>query len=212
LTYGAPATGAALDLRNEVEVKRANKYTYDTKRMASIIRSRYAEASGLDFTGLDCQLTVPNNIDNVVEKEYVIDQFTADLNYINESPGSISDSGFVIVVAEKAYDMPLDSYRVVNYLCPLTNSVQTNGLLALTTLYSKFFIYGMPFASVNINGANVVTTKTLKNKLQESFNVAWCNGNYTPYVLFRTGLGYGFPETMEFNLTERRMNIQLLQL
>jgi hypothetical protein len=198
-------------VRQETEVRTASKYEYDTDKLVKAIRMRYAESESLEFTGLDIDMVTTNNSDLAV-KETIIQNFSADLNYINANPSAIGNSGFVIVVAEKSPDMLPDTYRVANAVDPLTNKNVTNGLLSVNYLNQEFYTSGLPFAQAYVNGVLINVQKILKQKKQNQFKLLQCNGNFSAFQLYRTGLGYGKIKEAEHLQDENALRLTLLIL
>jgi hypothetical protein len=212
LTYNiAPTTGQAIDIRQETEVKTGNSYEYETDKLVSAIRMRYADTDSIEFQGLDVRMVVTNNQELTVN-ESVITQFAADITYIKTNANAVSKDGFVIVVAEKALDMPINTYKVVNYQDPLTNRLITNGLLSVSSLYSKFYVDGLPFAQAYVNGSLITCNRVLKQKKQKTLKISQCSGNVQPYSIYRTGLGYGRIKEAEHLQDENALRLTLLLL
>ena len=172
-------------------------YNYAKEKMPNREQFSFMEAQGNDFKGKDITysgacIQSDDNSDGAGSKQYIVKNFTTDLNYIENYPNQISNKGFVMVACD-------ESNNVINEIGLITGYITNNAHLSWANLHYNYWRHGRVLLEGNMNGALTSFFTAIENKIQKNVKLKICCGEeFDPTgKLIQTELGIGSVDSAE---------------
>jgi hypothetical protein len=178
-------------------------YKYLKEKMPDQEKFTWMEAKGGDFIGLPIQYIGPC-VTAGTSEEFSPGRFTADIDFIQHTPGDISKDGFVILAT--------DGTNVINDAGFITGDVKPNMPLSWANLHFYYHRYERVLLTGSMNGVSTVfyTAKRTKQQNGERFVWCMCCEDFDPMKLIRTRIGDGEVTKAEWNADIEVIEVELL--
>lgn len=188
-----------------------NKYTYKSDEIPSSEKWKAKESGSGDFKETTIYYSgacVTNKNKN--EKEYTIDDFTTDIEYVlaNTEPDNpnVEDSGFVVVSASV-----LNGKYFINSTEIISYGGQINNVFSVAHLVRDYHFYERPLSVGKLDNKEVKFKSTKPIKKGESIMIPYyCHDIFNPDNYIKTILGNGIVDKATFDLKSNTLEVDLM--
>ncbi len=190
-----------------------NKYTYKSDEIPASEKWKAKENGGGDFKEATIYYSgacVTNKNKN--DKEYTIDNFTTDLEYVLSNPepdsSNVEDSGFVVISA--GYSNNTKKYYV-NTTNIIGHGNILNNVFSVAHLVRSYHFYERPLLFGTLDNKEVKFRSTKPIKKGESITIPYyCYDNFNPDDYVKTTLGNGIVEKATFDINSNTLDVELM--
>lgn len=186
-------------------------YSYDSQEIPILERWKMKEQSTGDFGDAVINYSgacVTNKKKN--EKEYTINDFTTDLEYVlshpNTDDANVEDTGFVVL--STSFD---GSSYYVNSAKTITYGNKLNNVFSNMQLVRDYNFYERPLLYGKFNRQDVTFKSSLPIKKGASIEIPYtCSDEFKPDNYVKTNLGNGIVDKAEYNVYNGTIKLDLL--
>lgn len=176
-------------------INKKNKWSYEIEEMPNREHFEWMEAASLNFIGRDI---IYNSIATRNRYKDNIKSFnppvTTDALYMQQSPNSISEEGWVLLTI--ASDVILNEDGI------LISGVFPNNHLSWANLHYNYWRHGRVISKGNMNGSDITFLSYQRKIKQEEITYPECCGEFDPMAYKITELGEGEVRAAEYRLID----------
>jgi hypothetical protein len=193
-----------LDLIGNNEVKGLHEFEWKIDELPWQERFTMLEAGNRDFVGLPIQYE--NALVNLRLETSLNAEVTTDIYYIQDNPGDINKSGFVLLVAESSSG----EWRVSKEIGILSGDLMANAHLCWANLQDVYWRHDRSTLQATMNGT-VQTMETEKKTVTGvPLNIKLCDlRTLNPDELIRTEIGDGELIRATYNMKTETITLEL---
>lgn len=166
-------------------------YSYDNSEVARREVWQWQENNSGNFQGVPIEYDCAGE-DDQEEKVFALEDINNDVGYIVNNPSKIEDYGFVFV---NAYKDGSDNYYLTSEENELTGDTDVNGHLSIPNLQQKYWRWGRPLPTGEMNNDAITFESVLNRKVQVELSVQMprsvYHNDFDPNDLVKTQIGWG---------------------
>lgn len=209
ISYFEANNGLDLTTNAPVQINNLNNFTWKENKLAAIEKFRWAyETQIRDFAGLPITYDDGCADPELSPIDHNPGPFYTDIQTMQRMPQLVGDQGFTL--ANLAFYS--GKYYFIQETGVLSGTRWVNGHLSWANLHSKYWRFGRPFASGQMNGSTTAFFSIQKLKQQEPLKVPLSTSDYfdtTPEDNIQSELGWGAPEKLEYSTKRCLLTVTL---